>query len=72
MGFTFRILNIQILWHQMPKHKTRNTFYWITLEVNTALMKVGQFMPYYKRKKISTRPFCFCKELPGHKKINQV
>ena len=24
----FRILDIQILWrHQMPKHKTRNTFY---------------------------------------------
>ena len=22
-------------WHQMPKHKTRNKFYWITWEVNT-------------------------------------
>ena len=23
------------LCHQMPKHETRNTFYWITWEVNT-------------------------------------
>ena len=33
----FSILDIQISWrHQMPKHKTRNTFYLITWEVNTA------------------------------------
>ena len=32
----FRILDIQISWpHQMLNHKTRNTFYWITWEVNT-------------------------------------
>ena len=32
----FRILDIQMLWrHQMPKHETRNTFYWITCKVNT-------------------------------------
>ena len=32
----FRILDFQISWHhQMPLHKTRNTFYWITWEVNT-------------------------------------
>ena len=32
----FRILDIQISWrHQLLKHKTRNTFYWITWEVNT-------------------------------------
>ena len=31
----FRILYIQIsLRHQMPKHETRNIFYWITWEVN--------------------------------------
>ena len=31
----FRILNFQISWcHQMPKHKTRNGFYWISLEVS--------------------------------------
>ena len=31
----FRILDVQISWcHQMSKHKTRNTFYWITWEVN--------------------------------------
>ena len=31
----FRILHFQISWcHQMPKHKTRNTFHWITWEVN--------------------------------------
>ena len=32
----FRILDIQIPWrHQIPKHKTRNTCYWITWKVNT-------------------------------------
>ena len=32
----FRILDIQISWHhQMLKHKTISTFYWITWEVNT-------------------------------------
>ena len=32
---SFRILDIQISWrHQMPKHRIRNTFYWITWEVN--------------------------------------
>ena len=40
----FRNLFIQILWfHQMPNHKTRDTFYWITGEVNSLLMKYGQF-----------------------------
>ena len=48
----FSILDIQISWrHQMSMHKTRNTFYWITWEVS------GQFMSYYKRKKI-TKLFC--------------
>ena len=48
----FRIFDIQVLWrHHMPKHKTRNTFHWITWEVNSLLMKFGQFMWYYKRKK---------------------
>ena len=32
----FRMLDIQISWrNQIPKHKTRNTFYWITWEINT-------------------------------------
>ena len=34
----FRFSDMQILWrHQIPEHKTRNTFYWITVtrEVNT-------------------------------------
>ena len=31
-----RILDIQISWrHEMPKHKTRNTFYCITLKVKS-------------------------------------
>ena len=59
----------------MPKHKTRNTFYWITWEVNSLLMKFGQFMSYYKRKKFIKifcktcslktilRPIYVCKEL---------
>ena len=71
-----RILDFQISWrHQISKHKTRNTFYWITWEVNSLLMEFGQFMSYCKRKKIikifcqncdikfSSRPFCVCKEL---------
>ena len=30
------ILDVQVLWsHKMPKHETRNTFYWITWKVNT-------------------------------------
>ena len=34
--FNFRIPHFQILWrHKTPKHKIRNTFYWITWEVNT-------------------------------------
>ena len=38
----------------MPKHKSRNTFYGITWEVIIVLIKLGQFMSYYKRKKNST------------------
>ena len=31
----FNVLDIQISWrHQMPKHETRNTYYWITWEVS--------------------------------------
>ena len=72
----FRILDIQISWrHQMPKHKTRNTFYWIMWKVNSLLMKYGQFISYYKRRylikklhkncvlKTSSRPFCVSKKL---------
>ena len=30
------ISDIQMSWrHQMPKHESQNTFYWITWEVNT-------------------------------------
>ena len=72
----FKILDIQISWrHQMPKHKTRNTFYWIMWKVNSLLMKYGQFISYYKRRylikklykncvlKTSSRPFCVPKKL---------
>ena len=32
----FRIPSFQVSWRlQMPKHKTRNTFHWITWKVNT-------------------------------------
>ena len=56
----FKILDIHISWrHQMPRHKTRITFYWITWEVNTVVNEFGQFMSYHKRKglisKISTK-----------------
>ena len=44
----FRILHFQISWrHQMPKHKARNKFHWITWAVNNSLlMKFGQFMSH--------------------------
>ena len=74
--FSIFILDIQISWrHQMSKHKKRNSFYWITHEVNTLLMEFSQFISYYKRKKImkklyeiwdlktSSRSFCVCKEV---------
>ena len=50
-----RILDIQISWrHQMPKNKTRNTFYWLMWEINSPSMKFGQYMWHYnKKKKIS-------------------
>ena len=45
----FRTLHFQISWcHQMPKCKTRNTFYWITWEVNSLLVKFGKFIPHKK------------------------
>ena len=51
----FRILDIQISSrHQMSKHKTRNTFYWITWKVNSLIMKYGQFISYYKRRYLMT------------------
>ena len=72
----FTIFDFEISWrHQIPKHETRNTFYWITWEVNSLLMKFSQFMSYFKRNnfiikfwknwglKTSSRPFCVCKEL---------
>ena len=46
----FKILDIQISCHQMPKHETRNTF--ILLDAlgskHSFLMKFGQFMLYHK------------------------
>ena len=72
----FRILDVQVSWrHQMPKHKKRKMFYWITWEISSLLMKFGQFISYYKRKanikkfykicdlNTSSRPFCVCKQL---------
>ena len=73
----FSILDVKTLrCHQMPKIKTRNTFYSVTWEVNNSLlMKLCQFMSYYKRKKFikklykncglktSSRLFCVSKEL---------
>ena len=39
-----RTLDFQISWcQQMPKHKTRNIFHWINLEVNT----VNEIWPVY-------------------------
>ena len=72
----FRILLFQISWrHQMPMHKTRNTFQWITWEVNTFCeWNLASLCHITKEKisskdftkncalKTSSRPFCVCKE----------
>ena len=43
-----QIMTFQISWHhKMPKHKTRNTFLWITWKVNTVyfpLCQLGQIL----------------------------
>ena len=65
----FRILNFQISWrHQMPKHKTRNTFHWITWEVNTVCYWNLASLCHITKKILSkfftktAAPFCVCKE----------
>ena len=70
----FRIVDIQILWrHQVLN--MRNTFYQIICDLNSLLLKFGQFVSYckgkhfikkfYKNCNLETisRSFCFCKEL---------
>ena len=52
----------------MPKHKTRNAFYWITWEVNTICwwsQKEKNIKKIYKNYNLKTtsRPFCICKGL---------
>ena len=73
----FRDLDVQIAWcHQMPKHKTRNTFYWITWEINTVCQwDLASLYHITKRKifiqkvykncnlKTSVRSFCVCEKL---------
>ena len=51
----FRILDTQILWrHQMPKYKTRNTFYWVTLEGNIICKwNLGSLFYIRKEQKLS-------------------
>ena len=51
----FRILHIQISWrYQMPKHKTRNNFYWITWEVNSVCQwNLASLCHMTKEKKIT-------------------
>ena len=64
----FRILDIQISWrHQMPKHKARITFYWITWEVNTVCLShiaIEKFYQKVQKKgtwKLVPGPFTFAK-----------
>ena len=72
----FRILDIQIFWcHQMPKHKTRNTFYWITWNQTQYVNEIWPVYVILQKKKIietfykncdlktSFRHFGVCKEL---------
>ena len=51
----FRILDIQIsLGHQMTTHKIRNTFYWITWELNTVYQwNLASLCHITKEKKLS-------------------
>ena len=66
----FRILDIQISLHQMPNHKTRNTFYWITWEVNTVspvyVVLKEKILSKHSTKtatwKVIPRPFVFAKK----------
>ena len=57
----FRIIHFKISWrYHMPRHKTRNTFHWVTWEVNSLLIKFGQFISYYKRKKFIKKLYKNC------------
>ena len=46
-------LKIRILRHRMTKHKTRNTFYWITWEENTACLWTLASLYHIKKKILS-------------------
>ena len=65
----FRILDFQISWrHQMPKTKTRNTFYWITWEVITVckwnLVSLCNILKQIISSKLSTKTAAW-KLVPG-------
>ena len=54
----FRILYFQMSWrHQMPKHKTRNTFHWITWEKNTVYQWNMANIFHIIKEKISSKNF---------------
>ena len=73
----FRTLHFQISWrHQMPMHKTKNTFHWIIWVANTVCWwNLASLCHITKEKKIikkfcktcglktSSRPFCVYKKL---------
>ena len=61
----FRILDIQISWSHQTKHKTRNTFYWITWEVNKCRITKILSKKIIKTCNLATssRLLCICKEL---------
>ena len=53
---SFRILHFEFSWHhQIPKHKTRNTFHWITWEVNTVCQWNFAGLCLMKKEKISSK-----------------
>ena len=73
----FRILDILVsLRHQVPKHKTRNTFFWLTWEITQSVNEIWPVHVISQKKKIyqkipqkicdaktSSRPFWACKKL---------
>ena len=55
---TFRNLDTEISWcHQIPEHKKRDTIYWLSWVKHSLLMKLGQFISYYKWQKFIKKPY---------------
>ena len=72
--------DIQMSWrHQMPKHETRNTFYWVTQSgdeiwpVYVTLHEKKIFKKFYEKcgQEASSRPFLIFKEYPVKRNLRR-